>query len=113
MKNQLQLSWMRFAFCIFVVGGPSALILCVTVSDRDSWWAAGAVFLMLVSFFIFMGFGWARLRRENAISPIDRTDIAKILHHLIGPVVSAAVWLGLTLLSPFAVILVWAITRTA
>jgi len=113
MKEQLQLSWGRFVFCILILIVIQILLLSATITDKDSWWSAGAMLSVFFSFSIFAGLGWARLRRANDASPIARTDIAQILQHLLGPPIPAVIWLGLTFLLPFGIFLVWVFTRAA
>ena len=113
MKRSLQLSWNNFAICVLPLNIIPVLLVAASVSDEGSWLGAAVVLSVSVSLSVFLGCGWARLRRANAASPISGTDIAQILKHLLGPPVPAVIWLGLTFLLPFALIAIWLLTRAA
>ena len=90
-----------------------AVFFAAIASDRDSWLLIAAMLPFLLSLFVFFGFGWARLRLANAASPIPVTDIGQVFLSFIGPILPAAIWLGLTMFWPIAAVLVWALTQAA
>lgn len=113
MARQLKLSWARFVLCILLMSAFPAILFFAIASDGDSWLPIAAMLPFLISLFVFFGFGWARLRRANLASPIPATDIGQVFLSFFGPALPAAIWLGLTLFWPVAVMLVWALWQVA
>lgn len=91
MTNSLRLSWTRFGFSFAIFGILAALLI-------NSWSSAVMVGLFFISAVGFFGRGWARLRKENAVRPILRTETDRARRVLIGPPIAAAIWFAATIL---------------
>ncbi len=113
MNQQLQLSWQRFAFCIIALSVIPAIMIATSVSDQNRWLIIGAIVPVFVSIFVFMGFGWARLRRANSTSPLNAKDFSQIFKHLIGPIIPATIWMSLTILFPIVFVFAYVFTKVA
>ncbi|KRD31822.1 MULTISPECIES: hypothetical protein [unclassified Lysobacter] len=94
MPDTVNLSWGRFALAIGVLNGVP-LLLALTGNGLDS--SLMIVWLVAISLSIFFAFGWARLRRENAVSPLSAFDKDRFKRVLIGPPVPAIVWFAATM----------------
>jgi len=88
-------------------------MIATSISDQDRWLVIGAIAPVFVSIFVFIGFGWARLRRANSTSPINVKDFAQILKHLIGPIIPAAIWMSLTIFFPIAFVFAYVFAKVA
>lgn len=98
MSNTLKLSWLRFGFCLGVIGIFPTLLIASNINNRDSWSTTAAVLLLFLSLVSFFSLGWIRLRRENAAKPIPVTEAGWIIKLLIGPVVTAVIWFVSTII---------------
>ncbi|WP_233264046.1 hypothetical protein [Lysobacter panacisoli] len=81
-----------------MLGGIFAVVIGPSIQNEDSWSLAVVLGSFLVSLFGFFARGWARLRKENAVRPVMRTDAERFRRLLIGPPVAAAIWFAATIL---------------
>ncbi|MGO4223664.1 hypothetical protein AB4Y64_17655 [Lysobacter sp. TAF61] len=107
MDRTLNLSWARFGLGLTIASVFPALLIASKIDDRDSWPDIVAICFLLLSVFVFVARGWARLRKANAAEPLSAWETDRIRQLLIGPVGSRLVWFSFTVIT----LLLWAVAR--
>jgi hypothetical protein len=114
MQKYLDLSWTRFIAVMLFNCSILALIVVAEGPDKESWFTLSMLCLVFASILVFVTLGFVRLRQANAQEQIAVNDVGRILKHMIGPVVPAALWFLLTALVPIVATIAWALhTRAA
>ncbi|EMR0601461.1 TPA: hypothetical protein ACKPYB_000713 [Stenotrophomonas maltophilia] len=111
MSPFINTAWPR----LFTVALPIAVFAVFLSNSIDAspndWLMQAMLLLTPVSFLLFLGLGWQRLRKAHAEYPILKSELHRMLEALIGNVKVAALWFGLTVVGMFALMLAWVLLR--
>ncbi|MBH1633632.1 hypothetical protein I5U65_00345 [Stenotrophomonas maltophilia] len=111
MSPFINTAWPRF-FTVALPIAVFAVFLSNSIDASPNDWLMQAMLLLTpVSFLLFLGLGWQRLRKAHAEYPILKSELHRMLEALIGNVKVAALWFGLTVIGMFALMLAWVLLR--
>ena len=111
MSPFINTAWPRF-FTVALPIAVFAVFLSNSIDASPNDWLMQAMLLLTpVSFLLFLGLGWQRLRKAHAEYPILKSEPQRMLAALIGNVKVAALWFGLTSVGTLALMLAWVLLR--